>query len=289
MRRFLYLNNDSIYSYISQINDGLPTKVTHTNSLLEGHGKETKTNIDGKLDADLKILGKGVGADLSADIEDAVSKSSSNQQSNSMEKKIYDEAFDKLKQHLVNNELLKDVDINIGDFFEIQDEMFIVDLEYYKNIFSNDDVLDFIKTSEVENRFLTAIQNIENTGNGNKAEYDKDKLKKEIKKQVDLEYIEIKKMINAILNIVPYNKFGIMGDYLIVLDDEYFRDKTKVVAYKYGGKMTMLGYLTNTVNNDANQDDSNVFRTFPALINTFMLGFFNKTEIKIIHPIAIYY
>ena len=45
----------------------------------------------------------------------------------------------------------------------------------------------------------------------------------------------------------------------------------------------------NIVKNDIICDDSNVFRTFPTLINTFMLGFFNKSEIKIIHPIAIYY
>lgn len=289
MRRFLYLNNDSIYSYISQMNDGLPTKVTNANSSSKESEKETKANIDGKLDVDLKILGKGLGADLSADIGDVVSKITTNQRSNSMEKKIYDEAFDKFKQHLIDNKLLKETNINIGDFFEIYDEMFIVDLEYYKNIFSNDDVLDFIKSSEVENKFSIASSSIENTGNGNKAEYERDKLKKEIKKQVDLEYVGVKKIINAVLNIVPYNKFGIMGDYLIVLDDEYFRDKTKVVAYKYGGKMSMLGYLTNIVNNDVTQDDSNVFRTFPALINTFMLGFFNKNEIKIIHPVAIYY
>lgn len=289
MRRFLYLNTDSIFSYISQINDGLPTKFTNTNSSSEEKGKETKANIDGGIDVDLKLLGKGMDADLSADIGNVVSKTNFNQQSSSMEKKIYDEAFDKLKQHLEDNQLLKETEINIGDFFEIQNEMFIVDLEYYKNIFSNDDVLDFVKSSEVENRLSVASQNIKNTGNGNKAEYDKDKLKKEIKKQVDSEYIEIKKIINAVLNIVPYNKFGIMGDYLIVLDDEYFRDKTKVVAYKYGGKMTMLGYLTNVVNNNVNQDDSNIFRTFPTMINTFMLSFFNKTEIKIIHPVAIYY
>ena len=73
------------------------------------------------------------------------------------------------------------------------------------------------------------------------------------------------------------------------LEMVYFRDKTKVVAYKYGGKMTMLGYMTNIVKNDVICDDSNVFRTFPTLINTFMLGFFNKNEIKIIHPVAIYY
>ena len=141
----------------------------------------------------------------------------------------------------------------------------------------------------MEEKFKELSQNIESTGNGNKAEYEKEKLKREIKKQVDLEYEGVRKIIDAIFNIVPYNKFGIMGDYLIVLDDEYFRDKTKVVAYKYGGKMTMLGYLTNIVNNDITQDNSNIFRTFPAMINTFLLGFFNKTEIKIIHPVAIYY
>lgn len=289
MRRFLYLNNDSLYSYISQINDGLPTKVTKTNNFSEEKGKEIKADVNGKIDADFKLLGKGFGANLDADIGDVVSKTILNQQTDLMEKKIYDEAFDKLQKHLTDNRLLKEDNINIGDFFEVSDEMFIVDLEYYKNIFSNDDVLDFIKTSEVKNKYSVASQSIVSTGNENKAKYDKEKLKKEIEKQVNQEYEGVKKIINAILNIVPYNKFGIMNDYLIVLDDEYFRDKTKVVAYKYGGKMTMLGYMTNIVKNDVICDDSNVFRTFPTLINTFMLGFFNKSEIKIIHPVAIYY
>ena len=289
MRRFLYLNNDSLYSYISQINDGLPTKVTKTNNSSEEKGKEIKADVNGKIDADFKLLGKGFGANLDADIGDVVSKTILNQQTDFMEKKIYDEAFDKLQQHLTDNGLLKEENINIGDFFEVSDEMFIVDLEYYKNIFSNDDVLSFIKTSEVENKYSVASQSIVSTGNGNKAEYDKEKIKKEIEKQVNQEYEGVKKIINAILNVVPYNKFGIMNDYLIVLDDEYFKDKTKVVAYKYGGKMTMLGYMTNIVKNDVICDDSNVFRTFPTLINTFMLGFFNKSEIKIIHPVAIYY
>lgn len=289
MRRFLYLNNDSLYSYISQINDGLPTKVTKTNNSSEEKGKEIKADVNGKIDVDFKLLGKGFGANLDTDIGDVASKTILNQQTDLIEKIIYDEAFDKLQKHLTDNKFLKEDNINIGDFFEVSDEMFIVDLEYYKNIFSNYAVLDFIKTSEVENKYSVTSQSIVNTGNGSKAKYDKEKLKKEIEKQVNQEYEGVKKTINAILNIVPYNKFGIMNDYLIVLDDEYFRDKTKVVAYKYGGKMTMLGYMTNIVKNDIICDDSNVFRTFPTLINTFMLGFFNKSEIKIIHPIAIYY
>ena len=96
MRRFLYLNTDSIFSYISQINDGLPIKFTNTNSLSEEKGKETKASIDGEIDANLKLLGKGLSANLNADIGNVVSKTNFNQQSISMEKKIYDEAFDKL-------------------------------------------------------------------------------------------------------------------------------------------------------------------------------------------------
>ena len=190
--------------------------------------------------------------------------------------------------YLESKNILKNANQVIGDFLEINEEMFIVDLEYYKNIFSNDDILEFIKEDEVKNRIVVEKQNMQVSENGNKAIYDKGKLEKELRKQINLEYENIKKTINVILNIVPYNKFGIMGEYLIVLDDEYFRDKNKVVAYKYGGKMSMLGYLTNIVNNTS-QEDENIFRTFPTIINTFMLNFFNKNEIKIIHPIAIYY
>lgn len=194
-----------------------------------------------------------------------------------------------IAKHLNSNSLIKNKNLIIGDFLKIKDEMFIVDLDYYKNIFSTDTVLDFVKKSEIENRLNIQIAQIEVTGNGEKANYDKEKIRKEIKKQVDTEYIEIKKIIEAIINIIPYNKFGIMGECLIVLDDEYFRDKTGVVAYKYGGQMTMLGYLTNIVNSNITQTDEIIFRTFPSIINTFMLSFFNKTEIKIIHPVAIYY
>lgn len=289
MRRFLYLNNDSLYSYISQINDGLPISSTDYCATSEEKSKDINSDITGDFNADLKPLGKGFDASLKGNIGDSVKKANIKEVSNSIEKKIFDEAFDKLEKHLNSNSLIKTENLIIGDFLKIKDEMFIVDLEYYKNIFSSDTVLDFVKNSEMENRLNLQIAKIEVTGNGEKANYDKEKIRKEIKKQVDAEYIEIKKIIEAIINIIPYNKFGIMGEYLIVLDDEYFRDKTKVVAYKYGGQMTMLGYLTNVVNSNITQTDENIFRTFPSIINTFMLGFFNKTEIKIIHPVAIYY
>ena len=288
MKRFLYLNSDTLSSYMSQIDDGLIKNKIETLKNDSERLNSTKALIEGQASADLKILGKGIEADVDSSLESNRQKKSSDSYSNSMEKIIFDEAVEKFEKYLSDNHCLEDID-SIGNFIKIEKEMFIVDLEYYKNIFSNDSVLNFIKTSTVNERYITKESEIVKTGNGNKATYDKDKLYKEIKKEVDKEYDEVSKNIEAVLNIVPYNKFGIMDDYLISLDDEYFRDKTKVVAFKYGGKMTLLGHLTNIVNNDVNSDESNIFSTFPSIINTFMLTFFNKNQIKIVHPIAIYY
>lgn len=288
MKRFLYLNSDTLSSYMSQIDDGLIKNKIETLKNDSERLNSTKALIEGQASADLKILGKGIEADVDSSLESNRQKKSSDSYSNSMEKIIFDEAVEKFEKYLSDNQCLEDID-SIGNFIKIEKEMFIVDLEYYKNIFSNDSVLNFIKTSTVNERYITKESEIVKTGNGNKATYDKDKLYKEIKKEVDKEYDEVSKNIEAVLNIVPYNKFGIMDDYLISLDDEYFRDKTKVVAFKYGGKMTLLGHLTNIVNNDVNSDESNIFSTFPSIINTFMLTFFNKKQIKIVHPIAIYY
>ena len=288
MKRFLYLNSDTLSSYMSQIDDGLIKNKIETLKNDSERLHSTKALIEGQASADLKILGKGIEADVDSSLESNRQKKSSDSYSNSMEKIIFDEAVEKFEKYLSDNHCLEDID-SIGNFIKIEKEMFIVDLEYYKNIFSNDSVLNFIKTSTVNERYITKESEIVKTGNGNKATYDKDKLYKEIKKEVDKEYDEVSKNIEAVLNIVPYNKFGIMDDYLISLDDEYFRDKTKVAAFKYGGKMTLLGHLTNIVNNDVNSDESNIFSTFPSIINTFMLTFFNKNQIKIVHPIAIYY
>lgn len=289
MRRFLYLNNDSLYSYISQINDGLPTNFVNNFNNLEESSNEKKSNVNGEIDGNFKFLDKGISATLNGALENNRKKSTINELSHSVEKKLYDEAFDKLEKYLQDNSLIKENDLIIGDFLKIKDEMFIVDLEYYKNIFSSDTVLSFIKENELNVRITEENKKTENSGNNKKEKYDSAQLMKKIKKEIDNNYEYVKKLIDAMINIVPYNKFGIMGEYLVVLDDEYFRDQNKVVAYKYGGKMTMLGYLTNIVNNNNEQNDENIFRTLPSLINNYMLLFFRKSEIKIVHPIAIYY
>lgn len=289
MRRFLYLNSDSLYSYISQIDNGLIVGIVDEIGKNEAKTKEKETEIDADINADLKLLSKGLGAKVNSRIKQSNIENVVDEYKKSINKKIHDEAFEKFNKHINDKNLLKTNDLSIGDFVKINDEMFIVDLEYYKNIFFDNNILDLIKQDDFSKRLEASLKDIEVTGNGNKSSYEKEKLEKEIKKVVDLEYNEIRKRIDVVLNIIPYNKFGIMKDNLIVLDDDYFRDKTKVVAYKYGGKMEMLGYLTNIVDMSLSQDNENIFMIFPSIINSFLLNFFNQSRINIIHPIAIYY
>lgn len=287
MKKFLYINKETLTSFISQFEDGLITNKNENESNGQENKKKNIAGIDANAKASAKIFGQGIGANIDSNIESEREKNAKSNKSITLEKIMLDNLFDRLNKHLEANQLLEK-NSEIGDFVKSEEEMHIVDLEYYKNIFSTGStVLDFVKQQEV-NEELNNIE-FEVSGNGNKASYDKGKKEKEIKKQIDDKYNEIYKMLQAILNIIPYNKFGIMGEYLVSLDDNFFRDKQQAVAFKYGGEMTLFGYITNIINDETNTNDSNIFSTFPSIINSFMLSFFNKKEIKIVHPIAIYY
>lgn len=286
MRRFLYLDVESINSYISQINDGLPTNIVENSKILNENSRERDSSISGEAELELKFFKNGGKASIDSSIADNNKKTKTFETSNSKEKKLYDDAFNKFENYLSQMNLLKSEPDEIGDFIKIQDEMFIIDLEYYKNIFSNDEMIEFIKRTEIEKIFNNEIEKIkESTPN---VPIKEEQIKKQIKNNVDKKYKDLKTVMNLILNIVPYNKFGVVNDCLIVLDDEYFRDKSKVIAYKYGGKMTILGYITN-ISDSNNKERENAFQSFLILINVVMNNFFNKQRIKIIHPIAIYY
>ena len=288
MKKILYLNNDSLSSFMSQMDDGLIKNKTESTKKDIEKGRDIKSTIEAEGAADLKLLGKGLSANLDASIEENNKNSKMDSYINSTEKIIYDEAYERFENYLIKEELINK-EGKIGDFVKLDKEMFIVDLDYYKSIFADKSIFNFIVENEIKERCVKAGIGLQATGNDKKKEYEEEKNIKEIKRQVNKEYEEVAKNIELVLKIVPYNKFGIMGDYLVAIDDTYFRDKTKVVAFKYGGEMTLVGYLTNIVNNNEISAETNIFNTFPTIINAFMLSFFKKSEIKILHPIAIYY
>ncbi|MGN8730175.1 hypothetical protein [Hornefia butyriciproducens] len=68
------------------------------------------------------------------------------------------------------------------------------------------------------------------------------------------------------------------------------RDNLDMSAFKYGGKIKVLGYISNKIGDQSNVESLPEFAQIGAGLNEAMLSFFsNKSTLNIIHPIAIYY
>lgn len=146
MRRFIYLDTDTLNSYIAQIYDGLvQTQETETQSSQATDKQSERTSNIGA-DADLKVFGKGIEGKIDFTYRHLKDTSNTELISDVQTKLLHDNAFDQLMNYLTKNKLLSN--LNIGDFIEINDEFYILDLDYYKKIFSDKKFLDFIKKSE---------------------------------------------------------------------------------------------------------------------------------------------
>ena len=77
---------------------------------------------------------------------------------------------------------------------------------------------------------------------------------------------------------------------MLVLDDNYMRDSIEKMSFKYGGKIKVLGYITNRISDSSNEKTNvNTISIISNQVNIIMLPFLGKSELNIVHPIAIYY
>ena len=135
MRRFIYLDTDTLNSYIAQIYDGLvQTQETETQSS-QSTDKQSEYTSDLGADADLKVFGKGIEGKMDFTYRHLKETSNTELISDVQTKLLHDNAFDQLMNYLNKNEHLSNH--NIGDFIEINDEFYIMDLDYYKKIFND--------------------------------------------------------------------------------------------------------------------------------------------------------
>ena len=146
MRRFIYLDTDTLNSYIAQIYDGLvQTQETETQSS-QATDKQSEYTSDLGADADLKVFGKGIEGKMDFTYRHLKETSNTELISDVQTKLLHDNAFDQLMNYLNKNEHLSNH--NIGDFIEINDKFYIMDLDYYKKIFNDKKFLDFMKKSD---------------------------------------------------------------------------------------------------------------------------------------------
>lgn len=108
MRRFIYLDTDTLNSYIAQIYDGLvQTQETETQSSQATDKQSERTSNIGA-DADLKVFGKGIEGKIDFTYRHLKDTSNTELISDVQTKLLHDNAFDQLMNYLTKNKLLSD-------------------------------------------------------------------------------------------------------------------------------------------------------------------------------------
>lgn len=272
MKNFIYLDQDSINSYLAQMKKGLLVTCSNEKQSSESTSqtKDLTAVINGEIE--FKIFGIS-DLNLNGDIEknNSLTISDENIKSRIEEKILHDYSFEMVKDFLEDKKLIKTTNFNTGDIILEENEITMIDFEYFKNIFGNDGIIrNYQKVISLNN----------------------DKNKKNIINNEINAIKALNEMIEMIEKLIPYKRFGICSNYLILFDDKNFRDNPNILAFKYGGKMKFMGNVTNVICESNNQDNSNLnkFRNFHKQINQGAFKMFlNTDKIYIIHAIALYY
>lgn len=294
MKRFIYLDTDTLDSYIAQIFKGKIESYSESNqSNAESHN-QTKKSVTPSASADFKLLGKGFDAKTQLFIEKLGSVVETSTVNKLETKALHDYAFDLLIDYVKENDLLKGE--NIGNFIYAKSNFYIIDLLYYKDLFNNDNFISYLIDSEINNlkeEFSNKRKKLieDNTSQKDLNTFDREKKKilNDKKKSLDEEYENIKNIYNIITYTIPYERLLVMDDYIVILNDKFMRDNSLMTSFKYGGNINLYGYITNIIGGKTDQELPFLSETINILNTTILPFFINKDEVKIIHPIAIYY
>lgn len=293
MRRFIYLDTDTLNSYLAQIFDGLTQETEiETN---KGKRKERQNRFGGNIAGQiaLKLFGRGVDATAQATYEHLRTVANEEMVRDVQTKIMHDNAFDQLVQHLQGESLLREDDIQIGSFISVEDDFYIFDISFYQKLFSEDGFVGILEDIQKQSTQKEAEQQFEDLPRDQRRSKSvKDKVAGIVDEATAKNhegYDAVRKMVDMLAAIIPYPQILCIRNFMVILDEKWMRDDLSTAAFKYGGKIKVVGYITNKVNAHANTPVS-MFAGVGSSINALMKLFFENTdEMYIIHPVAIYY
>lgn len=293
MKRFLYYNQDSVNSFLAQIENGLLVKENNTSEKTESHSSTDgiKSDVTGDLSA--KVLGIGAALKGNLQADDSDTEVATNLIRNVQEKALHDYAFEKIYDYVVKEKLVNNDNPEIGDVVLVTEIPTFIDLNYFQSLFSEKGAVKF--SNEQSKKGLDAeIEKIKNSVPKGTQMPALTKIQiEELKTSVanaESERKDLLKTMEVLRNTLPHDRFVMTSNMLIPLDDENFRDNPNIIAFKYGGKMSIMGYVTNVVTTEERQTPNNSFAPFYNTINQVMLNIFNnQNKIYIVHPIAVFY
>lgn len=293
MRRFIYLDTDTLNSYVAQIYDGLIQTEEKELQKEASVAKQNSVTVEGGAEIDVKAFGRGLDGKMEM-AYNHLKETTNNELIKDVQTKIlHDNAFDQLMQYLkANNNLNYN---EIGDFIEVCDDFFVVDFDYYQRVFTNKKIVEFLKKSDEDQitQQLKLLQDAELMQEGvyvNEINKKYSDIAKEKKKESAKSYDNIKDILDVLYQLIPYRRVLCIKNHMVVLNDKYVRDSIEMTSFKFGGKIKVLGYITNRIDVSSKENTTNAFAEIGNILNQFMIPFFGNEEgLNIVHPIAIYY
>lgn len=290
MRRFIYYDKDGIESYLAQITSGISfsssTETTNSNEIEHQESKEK--NIHSDIGAKLA----GIGAEIQEDISKGeTNKTSTNQLVKSLEEKVLsDYAFDKVFDFFSKNKMLKTSDFKIGDVVNLEENVTFFDFDYFEKLFSENGISSFsIKQSKDELKKIR--DSLSGPQKQNIEVKNKIKEMENMIKQQESERKSTLEILNMAKVTLPYVRFVMTKECLIVLNDDCLRDNPNNIAFKYGGNIQIVGYVTNIIDGESRTENQiNAFSEMYKMVNQVMMSLYNGTKhVYVIHPLAMYY
>ena len=172
----------------------------------------------------------------------------------------------------------------------INENVTFFDFDYFEKLFSEKGAYNFsIKQQKNE---LKAFK--ESLIGPQKQDMQVKQKLKELDEQIksaEIERNNLLEIIEVAKSTLPYTRFIMTKECLIVLNDNNFRDNPQNVAFKYGGKIDIIGYVTNIISKDGELiDNNNNFSEIYKFVNQVLLSLYNdNSKIYVIHPLAMYY
>ena len=257
MRSFIYLDTDTVNSYIAQIDDGLTTLQTKTTQKSKENQKQSSHTADAAGKADFTIFKKGVEAKIDYIYNHISSTTKSKLYSDVETKVLHDNAFKQVMEYLRNEDLFKSDEPKIGDFIDVEGSLRLLDLEYYKNLFNEDDFIKLINDPQkeiIEDEYKRRIEEKEQSLNREtkrspdykRAIGEIEKEKKAAIVKIEDNTLELRKQLELLLKLFPYRILLSVDNNLAVIDEKFLRDDIKKAPFKYGGNVHLVGYVTNT-------------------------------------------
>ena len=295
MKQFIYLDTDMVNSIIAQKDKGLVLETASEHE--DTTGKERTTT--GALSANGSASGgiwkfAQAQAELSGSLELTGNKHSQTVLKEIATKTLHDAAFDIAYAHITSEYDTGLEDATLGSFVELCQTFEFVDLTYIEGLLAEDGFISFLKKTEAD-KIKNAVEAQCAILNRDQKRKSDQEIRKEVQKLVtenNKKYDDIVEIVHAIRHMIPYDRMLVTSNgYLIPLEDKYFRDNPGTMAFKHGGIITCVGYITNVIGESCSPSSGNVFSQLQTLVNQGLVTMLatQEKDLFVVHPIAIYY